>query len=413
MLQVRTRAGAEDAEYEVSYPVQVYVFKGETCVALQTISSEGETLSIPLVEGTYSVFAVGGADTERYVLPSQAEATPQMAIALRDGKRQGDLMVAKSSVVLVDGGTNTLTLTLERKVMLLQSVVLKKIPATATAVSVTISPLREQLVGTGYVGESGTATVSLTKQADGSTWQFVGEEYLLPPAENPAAIAVNIVKPEGTSSYTYNTADQLEAGYKINIEGTYTEAVGVTLTGTIVGAKWEERTISFEFNESGTQTTEDDNSNDDPEDDPSNIQTGNIPAVGDTYLGCYVLAVSEVSEGADVLLLSPTQKEAGLVDKEEQTSAWAKVEALLPECSVDGIDGWHVMTREEATIFHTVNKNSSLERIPNRDGTNRYLLDDAGTLNAVKMGSGDFRPTNNLSSTDILRPVATVRILSE
>ena len=30
-------------------------------------------------------------------------------------------------------------------------------------------------------------------------------------------------------SYTYSTSNELEAGYKINIEGTYTEAVGVSI----------------------------------------------------------------------------------------------------------------------------------------------------------------------------------------
>ena len=45
------------------------------------------------------------------------------------------------------------------------------------------------------------------------------------------------------------TGDNISA-YKINIDGTYTEAVGVNLTGTITGATWlGERTISFEFDE--------------------------------------------------------------------------------------------------------------------------------------------------------------------
>jgi hypothetical protein len=53
--------------------------------------------------------------------------------------------------------------------------------------------------------------------------------------------------------YHCSTSDQLEAGYKINIDGTYAEAVGVNLTGTITGATWlGERTISFEFDENGS-----------------------------------------------------------------------------------------------------------------------------------------------------------------
>ena len=54
LLQVRTRAGGGDGA-TVSYPVQVYVFQGEECKAVQTIGDEGQTLNIALVEGTYSV----------------------------------------------------------------------------------------------------------------------------------------------------------------------------------------------------------------------------------------------------------------------------------------------------------------------------------------------------------------------
>lgn len=406
MLQVRTRSVTGEGA-SVSYPVNVYVFSGEKCVALQTIGSEDETLSVPLMEGTYSVYAVGGASSDDYDLPTMADATPSMAIALKEGKQHGNLMVAKSSVVLVNGGTNTLTLALERKVMLLQSVVLQHIPSTATAVSVTITPLWERLEGTGYVGEEGVATIALTKQTDGQTWQFSGERYLLPPSANPATIAVNIVKPEGTSSYTYNTSDQLEAGYKINIQGTYTEAVGVTLTGTIQGAAaWGERTISFMFNESGSQVADDDTGSGDASGD---VHTGSIPEVGSTYLGCYVVSVTENAGGAEVVLLSPTQKTAGLVDREEQASAMAKVEAALPDCAVDGINGWRLMTKAEARVIH----DAPAGTVPNKNSTNRYLFDDNGTIKAVKMGSGDFTPTSNLSSTDILRPVATIQVSAE
>lgn len=77
--------------------------------------------------------------------------------------------------------------------------------------------------------------------------------FLLPPSSSPASITVRITTATGTRSYTYQTSDELEEGYKINIEGTYTEAVGVTLSGTIEGAEWKgERTIRFDFDESGT-----------------------------------------------------------------------------------------------------------------------------------------------------------------
>ena len=62
VLQVRTRSGGSAGEEAtVAYPIAVYVFAGEECKAVQTIGDEGQTLNIALTEGTYSVYAVGGA----------------------------------------------------------------------------------------------------------------------------------------------------------------------------------------------------------------------------------------------------------------------------------------------------------------------------------------------------------------
>ena len=293
LLQVRTRGAAAGSDATVSYPVAVYVFSGDECKAAQTIGDEGQTLNIALTEGTYSVFAVGGASSTDYVLPSASDALTTSAIALREGKSHGDLMAAKATVTLADGEANTVTLGMERKVMLLQSMVLKKIPTAATAVSMSMSPLWQSLtVGGNYSGTDGSYSVALEKQSDGRTWQLpapVGEgpgvgSLLLPPSSSPASITVRITMPSGTRSYTYSTSNELEAGYKINIEGTYTEAVGVSLTGTIEGATWKgERTISFDFNESGSSESGSSEGGEgtDPTPNPSPTGAGSFPAAGD------------------------------------------------------------------------------------------------------------------------------------
>ncbi len=400
LLQVRTRTIDEGTE--VSFPVNVYVFKGEKCVALQTLTDENHPLSIALTEGDYSVYAIGGASAENYILPSQEDATPSMAIALQAGKSHGDLMAAKSNVTLVDGGTNTLTLALERKVMLLQNVTLNNIPSAATAVSVTISPLWQQLEGTTYTGEEGTTTIALTKQSDGHTWNFTGEEYLLPPSGNSLTIAVNITTANGTSTYSYNTSEQLEASGKFNIQGTYTEAIGVTLTGTITGAKWKsEKTISFEFDESGSQIA-DPNSGEN-NDDTDDIITGTIPEVGSTYQTCYVLAVTDKGSYSEVLLLSPKQKTI-LTGSETKEEALTKVETAIPTCGVEGINGWRLMTDTEITIAINTPKT------PNIQKDIRYFYIENGVLKSAKISSSILYPGQSLSSTDLLRPVATIKI---
>ena len=410
MLQVRTRATSAEGEATVSYPVYVYVFKGNDCVALQTIHDGNETLSIPLVEGTYSVYAVGGASSTDYTLPSQESATSSVTVVLKDGKSHGDLMVAKSTVVLTEGGTNMLTLAMERKVMMLQSVSLQKIPSSATAVSLTFSPLWQSIVGTTYAGESGTATIDLTQQEDGHTWTFTGSKYLLPPSSNPATISVNVTTSTGTSSYTYNIAESLEAGDIINVQGKYTEAMGVTLTGTIEGAVWkDEKTISFEFNESGSSTAGEESGDDMGDVTP----TTTIPAVGDTYQGCYVLSVSENNGVSDVLILSPNQKKMeNFTGNETADQAMSMVEAAMSECTVDGISGWRLMTYEEADLlskrysdFNKINIKS------NKD--NRLLIKKDGVLKAATIGTASVVTVQSFSNTNILRPVTIVKLTTE
>ena len=132
VLQVRTR-GASGDEARVAYPVAVYVFEGDECKASQTIGDEGQTLNIGLTEGTYSVYAVGGVSSSDYVLPSVSDALTTSAIALQEGKELTDLMTASATVTLVDGGTNTVTLGMTRKTMLIQDVTIKKAQMDAFA----------------------------------------------------------------------------------------------------------------------------------------------------------------------------------------------------------------------------------------------------------------------------------------
>lgn len=339
VLQVRTR-GASGDEARVAYPVAVYVFQGDECKASQTIGDEGQTLNIALTEGTYSVYAVGGVSSSDYVLPSVSDALTSSAITLQEGKKLTDLMTASATVTLVDGGTNTVTLGMTRKTLLIQDVTIKKVPSAATAVTVTIAPLWQSLtIGGTYSTTNGSSTIALTRQEDGRTWKNSGSAYLLPPCSQPASVSVNITVDGTTKTYTYSTSDELEAGYKINIDGTYTEAVGVNLTGTITGATWlGERTISFTFDEDGSSTSGNDNNG------GSGGDTQDFPSVGDTYQGCYVLAVTVEDDGqsAEVVLLSPNERAV--------TSA-SDAESALASLGVDGISDWTVPTKAQMDAF--------------------------------------------------------------
>ena len=420
VLQVRTRSGGSSGDAAtVAYPVTVYVFAGDECRAVQTIGDEGQTLNIPLVEGTYSVYAVGGASTSDYVLPTMDDATVTSAIALCKGHEHGDLMAASATAMLVDGGTNTVTLGMTRKTMLIQDVTIKKIPTAATAVSVTIAPLWQSLtVGGTYSMMNGSNTIGLTRQEDGRTWQNAASAYLLPPSSQPASVSVNITIGGTTKTYTYSCSDQLEAGYKINIDGTYTEAIGVNLTGTITGATWlGERMISFEFDESGSSTVDDDNGGGNGNNEaPDN--TEDIPAVGSTYQGCYVLAstVADDGQSAELTLLSPNETTIGKAYNDASFIGHPEVlEALidekLAEADVDGISDWRLPTYNELnSIYASLDAiNEAFESDVSASG--KY--DAGGTVLFRILSQTTADGFDNFGATARIRPVTTVSITKD
>ena len=422
VLQVRTRSGGSlGDEATVAYPVTVYVFAGDECRAVQTIGDEGQTLNIPLVEGTYSVYAVGGASTLDYVLPDASDALQTSAIALREGHEHGDLMAASATATLTDGGTNTVTLGMQRKTMLIKDVTIKKIPTAATAVSVTIAPLWQALTVSGtYSTTNGSSTISLTKQEDGRTWKNAASAYLLPPSSQPASVSVNITIGGTTKTYTYSCSDQLEAGYKINIDGTYTEAVGVNLTGTITGATWlGERTISFEFDENGSSIVDDDNGGGNGNNDtPGNAE--DFPAVGSSYQGCYVLKsiVADDGQSAELTLLSPNETTIGKAYNDASFIGHPEVlEALidekLAEADVDGISDWRLPTYDELnSIYASLDAiNEAFESDVSASG--KYLYDAGGTVLFRILSQTTADGFDNFGATARIRPVTTVSITKD
>ena len=397
VLQVRTRSGGSGSEATVAYPVTVYVFAGEECRAVQTIGDEGQTLNIALTEGMYSVYAVGGVSASDYVLPSVSDALTSSAIALQEGKELTDLMTASATVTLVDGGTNTVTLGMTRKTLLIQDVTIKKVPSTATAVTVTIAPLWQSLtIGGTYSTTNGSSTIALTRQEDGRTWRNSGSAYLLPPSSQPASVSVNITVGGTTKTYTYSCSDQLEAGYKINIDGTYTEAVGVNLTGTITGATWlGERTISFTFDEDGSSTSGNGNNGGNGGD------TQDFPSVGDTYQGCYVLAVTVENDGqsAEVVLLSPN---------EQTVTSASDAESALASLGVGGISDWTVPTKAQMDAFAAARND-----VAPAPAAGTYLYkNNNGVYYQYNLATGATVSANYITGIN-LRPVAIVSITKD
>ena len=421
-LIVRTRAAANDGtesgtESIISYPINIYVFdESNECVAVSTLSSADDELSLKLPEGMYEVCAVAGASADSYELPTQETATKETVLTLKDGQKHGDLMTANNTVTLEYGGTNTLTLALERKVMLIESVTINSVPASVSNVSVSIHPLKANLLLDGsYSGENGASEIELTEDVDGSTWKNTEGVYLLEAVGRPTVEVTFTINDEPVS-YSYTCDRELKANHKVFITGTFT-GDGIEMTGSISGVEWaEDEEIVFDFG--GMESGE--------TDDNGDVETSDVPTVGTLYKGCYVLK-SETNGGMTTLTLMYPENYSQVwgFDKDDQESIEAELTTVLAGLSVEGISTeWRLPTLEEIEIlgknYNEINEkikvlNESLatnERIDLiQTSNNTYFFIDADssikTYNPVK---NEPAPSIGTGVSTLLRAFTTQTI---
>lgn len=348
-LVIRTRAAMAqvDGEAKVSYPVNVYVFNGDdACVDVATITSDADELRIALPEGSYHVYAIAGADAETYELPTKENATKETAIVLKAGQEHGDLMAASNAVTLGYGEENTLTLSLERKVMMLENVTINNVPGSVTAVSVTLNPLYENLLLDGTcLGKDGSYTLNLTREGETGTWKNDAGVYMLAAAA-AATVKVSFTASGKVQSYSYSCTENLEANYKVNISGTYTDD-GVEMKGQIIGETWEgTKNVVFNFGKAGSEETV----VPDGDDEEDNATSSDSPVVGQLYKNdCYVLKregnVYTLMTVACVNGVDGFEDSKGNV--EDQENLHKAVNEALESLVVDGISGWRLPNIEE------------------------------------------------------------------
>ena len=344
-LVVRTCLAPNEAGLDesatISYPVNVFVFNEKgACVGVSVIGPEAENLSLKLPEGNYNIYAIAGADDNSYNIPTKENATKESPIILKDGSKHGDLMSAYSNVVLANGEENTLTLSLERKVMMIESVSMTNIPDDVTAVSVSVSPLYEELLLDGsYLGENGVSTINLVKDVDG-TWKNNSEVYLLEAADN-ATLKVSLTRGDGVHSYSYSCAEELKANYKIHINGTY-GGDEIKVSGTITGATWAGQ-IDVDFTLNNGEVTPPSEGNVDVDAEVK----GNAPEVGTLYNDCYVLKSDNSSNKTVVTLMSTCYWNKLEFVKDDQESLKEAIDAAFSKFTVEGIDSWRLPTLDE------------------------------------------------------------------
>lgn len=422
LLTVQTRSGEADAI--VSYPVTVYAMNSDgVCVRRQQLMSASDQLSMNLQALTYHIYALAGAADGVYAIPTQSDATATSAVTLLEDQQHADLMTANNTVTMTEGESNTLTLSLSRKVMELEDITINNVPTTVDAVSVTFSPIYDNLLLNGTYSESTSEqAVSLTEQSDGKTWKISNSDpiYMLPAAAGQTpTIAVKFNKGGNITSYTYTCPQPLEANKHIQITGTYT-GDELTLTGTISGATWGGTTvINFTFNGSGSQTVNSgnddngggDNNGGNNNDDEDDVVSGTAPTVGSVYQECYVLSAADDNTG-NYTLVTLMHKTDEVI--EGTGTIQAEIEAALSNFDINGITGWRLPTEDELSAVRSnlTIINQTLEGI---DGGEQFVNDfyyyqsNNGIKSAYINNSNAFTLNLTPQKDQRLRPFTTLK----
>lgn len=417
-LRVMTRSGDENTTPLAGASVYLFNSSG-ACASILTSDASGAYASAKLPAGSYTLYALGGDGLSSLVLPTQAEATPSSVLTLAENQSLGDLLMTQSTVTLDDGESEDVSLALERKVLEMTSVTINQVPDDITGVQVSVGTLygQVQLNGEYVTSSSAPCVITLTSQGSG-TWAATPQLITFPSKSKPVITITFTADGVEPRSYSYSSDEELLANHKYNLEGTYTEPLGVTINGTITAQAWDSSAtgIAFDFDESNSTNSSSGNDpssgngnssgNDNPSsgtDDPSQV-----PVAGETYKGCYVVSVN--TEAHTAVLLSPTGQD-GFAENSLQATLPHLNTALASWPSVSDITGsWRIPTIEEVRLFAATSdlmdglSLSQKKILYCYDGSDLKAVTVVWTINGIEVKS----PVDSCGPTYILRPVIDI-----
>lgn len=389
-LRVITRSGDENTTPLAGASVYLFNSSG-ACASVLTSDASGTYASAKLPAGTYALYAVGGDGLSSLVLPTQAEATPSSVLTLAENLSLGDLLMTQSSVTLDDGASEDVSLALERKVLEMTSVTIKQVPDDITSVQVSVGTLYGQVQLNGEYVASSTApcVITLTSQGSG-TWAATPQLITFPSKSKPVITITFTADGAEPRSYSYRSDEELLANHKYNLEGTYTEPLGVTITGTITAQTWDSNAtgIAFDFDESNSTNS---SSANDPTDGPK---------AGGLYNDYYVVSVDASNRTAVLLSKTDVSYKNDVSDINTRLSQISRIEGST--------GNWRVPTLTECQTFLSDPETPGISY-----GSNYYCLNN-GELSRIKVensnGTITFGNIFNIAYSNLvkLRPVIDI-----
>ena len=335
-LNIITRGSGDDPDENEVSEGRIYIFNSsDQCVALLQTNDVTYQASADLAPGTYTLYAVGGSDLSRFVLPTKQQATPSSVITRVDGMVMDNLMLKTATVTITEGESVTQTIALDHKVLYVNQLDVHDVPDDVTKVEVTLSPLYKsiQLDGTYVTTDTESYKIALTQSSTtATTWQASPHQALFPSKGTPT-IKVTFTSPSGVKSYSYTLSEELPANHHFTISGTYSNTNnGIAFTGLLTSSDWgEDRTITFGFDEGHHD----------------------IPVAGQSFKNHLVLSVDESTHTALVRskVISYTAPTGNATQAAWITALNTAMSAF--EKPEGAIGNWRIPTLAEVEIFAT------------------------------------------------------------
>ena len=328
----------------------VYLFNGSNAFVstLQTdaIGYTSASTSVKLPEGTYTLCALSPSDLSHFQIPETP--TPTSAITLAEGQTMSDLLIGTATSTLSDGDSKTVDLELQRKVLELSSITISQVPDDVTGVTVSIAPFYSaiQFNGDYVTADPVSATFTLAATATDGVWQVTPQQLVFPSKGVPTITVTFTRENEDPSIYTYTAESAFTANNKYNIVGTYTEPLGVTLSGGITSQEWPADPVAIDFEFDETNAGNNSGSGEGGSNTGSGGDTSDSPVVGQTYKGCYVVSVN--SDAKTAVLISPKEGRSYNGGNGGASSWLNTLNTALTSWEVDGISGtWRIPTLTE------------------------------------------------------------------
>lgn len=383
---VITTRGGDPSSTDVAQSC-IYIFNAAgSCVRMLSTTASSATAE-DMAAGTYTLYAVGGDDLTKFTLPDQENATAESVIQVATGKTMGDLLMTSATVTLTEGEDRNQNLVMSRKVFSLDNITIRQVPVDVTNVEVALEPMytKVKLDGT-FVDETANQRFALTNGSYG-TWSNTTAHMLFPSKGNPS-IVVYFTRGDNTKSYAYTASEPIEANHHFTVEGTYTEAQGVSLVGVLSGTEWgEDRTITFDFDETNVSSG-----------GGNNNPSSTAPVAGSAYDGYYVVSVDDTHRTAVLLAKNTVSYTANNNYSQAQwkTALNNAMSTLVKPSVAPTESAWRVPTLAECSIFivdesvttYTGNdspmyfclKNDDLVRVYAEKSNNTYTVSDVASI---------------------------------